>query len=329
MSSDAPTDSPNESASNDRSAGQVGIATLNSAQHQQTYFDREDATIGSASTCDVIISGDTSVSDLHCQISFTNQPNGLEVEIVNLGHSIVLESGPRLHRNQPHRALLPLEFSIGDTRVQLFEIVPQPDTDESLNYLPPIGTPVADIKGLKQVAEVSPAPTTLAAWLETVGELQKSVAGSHGFFKEAARAIFNPGGLDGAFILLPQGNAPVNTADSKTPTSARQWKIVASHIPFSDSPIRFRSDLVEQAVAQGVTLFHDSSQLQDSATSETFETAVVSPVINHDGEVMAVVYGFRGQRRTNNRIGARTLEAQFVQLIASSILSAMTRLEKA
>ncbi len=317
----------------------VGVATLNSVQHQQASFTQDKITIGTDSTCDVIVEGDSNVGALHCQLTFTHQPLGLEVKIINLGHSIVLDSGSRLHRNQPHRAILPLKLSIGDTRLQLFKVATNADVDESLNYLPPLGGSLEKMKGISEVVDISPAPSTLAAWLETIGELQKSVAGSHAFFKEAARAIFNPGGLDGSFVLLPQGNsqaqddsqaranAEVNCGNSLT-NSDQQWKIIASHIPYSDSSIRFRSDLVQRAIEQGVTLFHDSSLLTSSSETEAFETAVVSPVINHRGEVIAVVYGFRGQRLTNNRIGARTLEAQFVQLIASSILSAMTRLEK-
>ena len=316
MAKEIPTDCSTDSAGSSLPGRPVvGIATHNSAQHQQAAFVRQQITIGADSTCDVVIEGDSNVGEIHCQLTFANQPLGIEVEIVNLGHSIVLDSGARLHRNQPHRAVLPLKLSIGDTRLQLFEVAPLVDIDASLNYLPPQDGSPAEVKGVSAAVELSPAPSTLAAWLETIGELQKSVAGSQAFFKEAARAIFNPGGLDGSFILLPQGNS-------------QKWKIVASHIPFSDSPIRFRADLVERALEQGVTLFHDSSQLTDSTVPESFETAVVSPVFNHDGEVIAVVYGFRGQRHTNSRIGARTLEAQFVQLIANSILSAMTRLEK-
>lgn len=328
MAKELPADRSTDSALSAASAMHVGIATLNSAQHQQVAFVQEQITIGANATCDVVIDGDSSVGDLHCQLTFAHQPLGVEVEIINLGHSIVLDSGSRLHRNQPHRALLPLKLSIGDTRLQLFEVARQADIDESLNYLPPLGGSPAEVQGTTNVIEISPAPSTLAAWLETIGELQKSVAGSHAFFKEAARAIFNPGGLDGSFILLPQEGTQDNSPDGPATFSPQQWKIVASHIPYSDSPIRFRIELVERAVEQGVTLFHDSSQLTASEESRAFETAVVSPVFNHHGDVIAVVYGFRGQRLTNNRIGARALEAQFVQLIASSILSAMTRLEK-
>ncbi len=317
-----------DSAASSLPALHVGVATYNSAQHQQVVLVQDKITIGTDSNCDAMIEGDSNVSALHCQLTFTEQPAGLEVEIVNLGQSIVLDSGSRLHRNQPHRAMLPLKLSIGDTRVQIFEVTAKANIDESLNYLPPQGDSPAEVKGISEAVEISPAPSTLAAWLETIGELQKSVAGSHAFFKEAARAIFNPGGLDGSFILLPHGNIQTNSVGSPSTSSLLKWKIVASHIPFSDSPIRFRADLVQRAVEQGVTLFHDSSQLTASAESQSWETAVVSPVFNHHGEVIAVVYGFRGQRHNNNRIGARTLEAQFVQLIANSILSAMTRLEK-
>ncbi len=328
MLGEIPLSFTTDSADNSLPELHIGVATHNFVQHQQVSFVQNKLTIGAESSCDVVIDGDDNVSKLHCQLTVANKDLGQEVEIVNLGHSIVLDSGSRLHRNQPHRTMLPLRLTIGDTRVQIFDVASEVKIDHSLNYLPPQGGSPAEVKGTSAVVDISPAPSTLAAWLDAFGDLQKSVAGSGAFFKEAARAIFNPGGLDGSFILLPHANAHTSNAGSSTAASAQKWKIVASHIPFSDSPIRFRTDLVERAVEQGVTIFHDSSQLTASEESESWETAVVSPVFNHAGEVMAVVYGFRTQRRNNNRIGARALEAQFVQLIANSILSAMTRLEK-
>lgn len=326
-----------------QSEARIGIATLNSGHHQQITFIQTEILIGACADCDVVILCDANVSDRHCRLKFSPAASGWEVEIINLDQSVVLGSGARLHRDQPLRSFLPIEFSIGDTRLQIFEEVLQAEADEALNYLPPLGIRAPEVTGLRQATEISPAPATLAAWLEAVGELQKSVASSRAFFKEAARAIFNPGGLDGSFILLPQGtpdaqDTPGKQADTMeahegndrqpVTTNARQWKIVASHIPYSDSAIGFREDLVNRAVERGVTIFHDTSQLQSLTGNGGRQTAVVCPVVNHQGEVMAVVYGFRGHHRTNNRIGARTLEAQFVQLIANSILSAMTRLEK-
>ena len=315
------------------------IATLNSTQHQQLSFKLSaEGSLSIGSDCandrdtdsDVTIAGDANVSPTHCRLRLV--PDSGQVEIVNCGQSIVLAAGPRLHRGQPIQTALPISFSIGDTRVEIASIEPAVTDDPSLTWLN--GGVQAEqnsankspqpSRQLRQAAEVSPAPSTLTAWLETIGDLQKSVAGSQTFFKDAARAVFNPGGLDGCIIVMPNGETSNET--SAQTADVQNWKIVASHIPDSGSPISFQADLIDRAVQQRGTIFHDASQITEQFRGT--QTAVVSPVINLAGEVIAVVYGFRGHHRNNSRIGARTLEAQFVQLIANSILSALTRLDK-
>ena len=305
------------------------IATLNSTQHQQLSLKlsaESTLAIGSHCDSDVSITGDANVSQTHCRLRLAADSG--KVEIINYGQSIVLATGPRLHRGQPIQRALPISFSIGDTRIEVAAVEQAQTDDPSLTRLhgevhaeqTSVNQSSQPTSQLRQAAEVSPAPATLTAWLETIGELQKSVANSQTFFQDAARAVFNPGGLDGCIIVMPSNDCSTQNAESLN------WKIVASHIPDSDSPISFQADLIDSAIQQGGTIFHDASQI--SSKFHGTQTAVVSPVINRDGEVIAVVYGFRGHHRNNNRIGARTLEAQFVQLIANSILSALTRLEK-
>ena len=54
--------------------------------------------------------------------------------------------------------------------------------------------------------------------------------------------------------------------------------------------------------------------------------AVVCPVLDADGEVVSMVYGFRSNQRNNSRRGIRLLEAKFVSLIADSIAAGLIRL---
>jgi len=287
------------------------IATLHQNDHQQTVFQSDEVKIGSADSCDVVITCDEGVSELHCVVKFKSIS---EVEITNFERSIVLNNGPRVHRGSTAVTTLPALFSIGDTQLQISSLESTFDLDYALCQLSNSGQKQHRPTTLKCVEEVAPSSGTLAAWLETLGDLQKSAAGSKAFFKDAARTTYNPGGMDGCMILQPGEQG--------------QWTIVASHIPYPHCNLTFRPDLVEESIRQQQTIFHDASQIPSEKPFSDTHTAVVCPVFNDQNKVLAVIYGFRTQHSNNNRIGARALEVQFVQLIAGSIAAAMTRIEK-
>lgn len=287
------------------------IATLHQNDHQQTVFHNSAVKIGSAPTCDVVVNSDEGISAVHCLVRVKSAS---EVEITNFERSIVLNNGPRLHRGTTTATTLPVLFSIGDTQFHISNLESTFDLDYALCHLSSTGQKTHQPTNLKPVEEVAPGPRTLAAWLETLGELQKPAAGSKAFFKEAARTTYNPGGMDGCMILQPGDQG--------------QWNIIASHIPYPHCNLTFRPDLVEESVRQHQTIFHDAAQIPSEKPFSDTHTAVVCPVFDDQDQVLAVVYGFRTRHSTNNRIGARALEVQFVQLIAGSIAAAMTRLEK-
>lgn len=158
----------------------------------------------------------------------------------------------------------------------------------------------------------APSPATLTLWFKALGDLQRSVAGSHEFFQQAARAIHHPGGLEGGIILLPSGE---------------DWTIAASHIHGAKSEIEYRTDLVDQAVSAKATIFHDTRRINQALRSCKIHSAVVSPVFDNDGKPIAAIYGFRTPNDKNNRRGIRRLEAQFVQVVSDSISAAMTRMD--
>jgi len=287
------------------------IATLHENDHQQTAFQAIEVTIGSASDCDVVITSDKGISPLHCVVKFKSSN---EVEITNFDRSIVLNNGPRVHRGSAAESCLPVLFSIGDTQFHISSLESSFELDYSLCQLSSSVHKAHQLTSLKRVEEVAPGPGTLTAWLETLGDLQKSAAGSKAFFKDAARTAYNPGGMDGCMILQPGEQG--------------QWTIIASHIPYPHCNLSFRPDLVQASIAQRQTIFHDASQISSEKPFADTHTAVVCPVFDEQNRVLAIVYGFRTRHSTNNRIGARALEVQFVQLIAGSIAAAMIRLEK-
>lgn len=295
----------------------ISIATHHHASHQQSQFDCREIRIGSGPQCELVTAGDSGIAEVHCIVSV--QPHQ-KIRIKNFGRSIVLNHGARIHRDSSVVADLPATFSVGDTQVQIIDLNTHYHHDHALRGLNTDRGSKQSQPAIQSVAEVAPGQATLTAWLETVGDLQESVAGSKAFFKDAARTIYNPGGMDGCIILQPQ--------DPQSATAESNWNITASHIPYPNCNISFRPDLVQTSVDQRCTIFHNATQLNSETASKQTHTAVVCPVIGDQSDVIAVVYGFRTQHSTNNRIGARALEVQFVQLIAKSIASAMKRIEK-
>ncbi len=250
--------------------------------------------------------------DLHDQRSANchavieqNKSNEALVRIENLGSSIVLHSGRRVHRGQFVEVSLPTSFCLGDTQFQVFA----KDVEHELDFaLAELGATPSGSAAVK----TSPGPETLTAWLESLGELQRSVAGSYEFFQQAARAVFNPGGLDGGIVVK---------------RSSEGWTIAASYVPYPDFGIGFRQDIVEKAATSGVTIYHDASQIDQEQPIDDIHSAIASPVFDAAGDVVAVVYGFRSLHRTNNRRGIRALEGQFVQVVSNSVSAALARME--
>lgn len=261
--------------------------------------------------------------------------NAVSVELINRGRSLALSSGPRIHRGRRVELSLPFSFRVGEVQVQLTDQRASHPVDEGLTSV------ARALSGNQESQRVSPGPETLAAWLETLSDLQKMAAGTKGLFETAAQAAFNPGGLDGCMILTRasaeeassgDGGAGANECEPVPPVSNCNWRIEASHIPYPDHGIHFREDLVQVAFESRETFYHeagivdrDAKFVNESSTTD-LHTAVICPVVDADDQVAAVVYGFRSLHRRNLRKGIRLLEAQFIQVVADSLSAGMIRL---
>ncbi|MEL7498028.1 MAG: adenylate/guanylate cyclase domain-containing protein [Planctomycetota bacterium] len=242
------------------------------------------------------------------ELDLTIRQIGLEdlfsIEMTNRGRSVALSSGPRIHRGRKVELTLPLNFCIGQTQFQLVDQNASHPTDDGL-------TTISQKLLTDRECQVSPGPETLAAWLETLSDLQRMAAGTQPLFDLATQAVFNPGGLDGCMLLQRVEG---------------QWRIIGSHLPYPDNGIGFREDLVVAAFESGETLYHDAMVIDKREQLDDLHTAVVCPVIDAEDQASAVVYGFRSLHRRNLRKGIRFLEAQFVQVVADSLSAGMIRL---
>lgn len=288
----------------------LAITTLSPSQHSQQNFEVGPIALGSeALTSDQSMRvEDPLIAPHQCEIRWTESPEGLRVLLKNLGGTIALDSGPRIHPGVETEFSLPCTFWIGDTTIQLTDPRVAPEYDQCLTRKSPSDANEFNLAKLTQ----SPAPSTLGSWFDSLSQLQSSQAGSHEFFEWATRVCFSPGGLDGALVLLP---------------SEQGWEIAASHICFPEHGIGFREDLLNAAVESNSIVFHDSQKMDSLKCELDGHSAIVCPIMGTEGECVAALYGFRSLNRRNNRLGIRPLEACFVELVAQSIATGMARLE--
>ena len=155
----------------------------------------------------------------------------------------------------------------------------------------------------------SPGATTLARWFESLGKLQRSVAGSQEFFDEAVQAVIQPGGLDVAMLIMKQDEA---------------WTIRASHVTNPGLGVGYCREFVEKVAEKRQTFFHEDVLEEGSSENDSI---VVSPVLTSDGSVIGVLYGVRSSLGNNLRRCIRPLEALWVQLVAEAITGAVVRMD--
>lgn len=288
----------------------LAVTALNSEQHlAQTFLD-SPVIIGAEDQFGVngICISDPLVEASQCEIRWYRDDGKLTAQLTNLGRSIAMDSGPRVHSGVSIELDLPVTFHSGDTTIQIFDPLAQWEQDASLTSKPISQFNLVDIVDLKH----SPAPTTLASWFDALGQLQATRAGSHEFFKKAARACFCPGGLDGAMVLQP---------------TSENWEIVASHICYPEHGFGFRRELLDSAVEQRAVIFHDAQKLDNADYGREGHSIIVCPIFDVKHQCIAALYGFRSLNRRNNRRGIRPLEACFVEVITQSLSTGLARLE--
>lgn len=294
----------------------LAVTVFNERQHEQKVLPlgaaRLGKTIGDSGYGQFFVMCDSSSAETQVAIQLAGDSGRPMVNLNNIGSEFVeLESGKRLAPGKEACLELPTVFSIDNTYVHVFVFEDADSHDLSLEGTPKSGSDIKSQQG-KTKRNPSPGADTLAAWLDSLSQLQKAVAGSKELYDLAAHAVVNPGGLDGGMILLP---------------TSEGCEIAASHIPYPEQGVGFREDLIVQAADARETVFDATDSQVVESKFEALHYAVVCPVVGENNEVLAVVYGFRSMHRLNNRRGVRALEAQFVKVVADSLSAGMIRLE--
>ena len=257
--------------------------------------------------CELVLVSEVSASELNVEFALKPSCDDLgqqQIQFTNRGRSLAFSTGQRLHRSTDKLLTLPLSFRAGITQIEVVSHKIAPKLDDRLTTLG-LG------KHSTEHARQSIGAETLGAWLEVLGQMQCVAAGSQELYQLAAQAVFNPGGLDGCMVLLRHSD---------------QWNIVASHLPYPDHGIHFRSSLVDLVKASKTSYYHECQNPETESTEQS-HVAVVCPIFDAQQNVIAALYGFRSLHRKNQRRGIRFFEAQFVQVVADSLSAGMIRLE--
>ncbi len=231
------------------------------------------------------------------------------IQIHNLGRPIQLATGERLHAGQQQTIRLPAVLWIGESMVRLFAVRRNRTVD--CEGQPFVALEADDNHGdnchLVPTVQRGPGIPTLTAWFQCLTELQRCAIVDQTFYRQAARALFDPGGLDAAIILLREEDG---------------WRSVASYIPNPGAEISWSPELLETVARTKQTWFHPATPEGDEPGKPLVAAA---PMLDDRQNVTGVVYGTRSRNPRNQRRGVRQVEAHFVRLVAQAVGAAMVR----
>jgi adenylate cyclase len=286
------------------------VTLFNAAQHEQLPLSGERLVLGGRGGIPLHDDGSES---LHAVLEPV--PGEVErVRITNLGQTLVLKGGKRILAGVSRELRVPTQFCIGRTTVF---VLPQ-DTamphDAALLPFPRLGgDPLLFASTIKSLGSTPPSSRTLACWFAALSRLQRSPAGSFEFFQAAARAMFDPGGLDAGMILLRDEG---------------DWRIAASYLSHVDPAVAFRRSLLDRIVAERQTLFHDARLIAEGEFDRCSSFVAAAPIVSDARAVAGVVYGVRFDYDNNHRRGIRPLETHFVQAVADAVAAGLERRER-
>ncbi len=193
------------------------------------------------------------------------------------------------------------------------------DSDESVlgtDIYATISRPVT--RGRSAAAQASlaslgqtPIAAELAVWFETLLSVQRSAFGSSEFYQETAQAMVDLIGLERGLVLLRAGD---------------QWKVRAAWPQGRPSAAKYSRSVLQHVVAKRRTFFgNPQDSISLGASLAGVEAMVGSPIFDSSGNVAGMLYGSKDFQVGAEHLSITELQAQLVQLLASSISSGMHR----
>jgi len=241
------------------------------------------------------------------QLRIQEQPgNRIKAENLSSKQEVLLPDGSTINVGMARDIALPIRLVVGQTFLDIFPVTADALDHRTLSMLEQPASGVENstlmLTPLRDLGD-SPAPETLAHWLETVIKLQRSAEPTTEFYNQTALALVQLIGLDEGLILLRRDF---------------HWEVVGRH-PLEKGPPNFSRTLLSHVAAERRTFYQDLKKWGvQSESLRGIEAVVVSPIFGVKDEVVGALYGLRN-REILNRGGIKALEAQVVQLLATNI----------
>jgi adenylate cyclase len=247
------------------------------------------------------------------QLRVEELPRG-RVRLQNLSKRfpIWLSNGPAIDAGGESEVALPLRLTMGETLVQLEQVVEEESGSDCLRTLERPIRP-GESRFLSQLPREEAIDTaTLARWFEAVVSVQRASVSSGEFYQQTARAVVELIGLDrGLVILRREGD----------------WSVVAQHsaIPVRGGP--FSRAVIDRVCIDRRTFYQDLTESDPTASLMDVSAVVAAPILDDDGEVVGIVYGARMLKPGALKLAIRPLEAQLVQVLAAAVEAGLARVE--
>ncbi len=155
-----------------------------------------------------------------------------------------------------------------------------------------------------------PSVERLMTWLELLGNVLRSAAGTNAFYLQAAQAVVERCELDaGAVVMFVDGKP----------------RIVAECPVDTTRSLRLSRRILEMAVESKTTRYHNADEMDSKQSLADTEAVVASPIFNATDDVIGVVYGVRYSGGTGKPQNISPIEARMVHLLASIVSTGAAR----
>lgn len=205
---------------------------------------------------------------------------------------------------------LPTQLLLGESRVAIEFAIPEEPMDDGLKTVLVPNLPLNQSEASKLLAMETLAPEMLMRWFEAVLSVQHASPSDPDYYSRTARSLVELAGLDSGLVLR------------RTTTG---WSVLGRAFRDEGSGGReFSLTILNRVAEQKRTFFR--SRFSPGTQSESLTailSVVASPLFDSAGQVTGAVYGARAKTLRTREIGP--LEAQLVQVLASSITAAQIR----
>ena len=155
-----------------------------------------------------------------------------------------------------------------------------------------------------------PDAAQIGEWLEAIVSVQRSAAGTRGFFMETARAVVDLIGLDSGLVVL---------------RNEGRWDVCAEYSRVPQPTVS--QTVLDRTYDERRTVYGRPSSVGSSASIAALTAVVSAPILNQDDEVIGAVYGCRDSGPSAETT-IHPYEAQLAQVLATSVATGLNRLER-